>query len=441
MQAGFDQFNEAILPIHGSLTRSKILLNTLQSCQKLFQAEESAVLMPIPHAHELEVLCLREQKPKRIKRFRIARNHGIEWWLYSLGKPLVGPGAIIRLPASPALNDAPPHFQPQHIRSFMAIPLKIGSRHKGTLLVINPPAENNFHQHDLNQLRLLAQHTVLALENAADYESLRSLNLELGRQVKVTTAQLLNANETLRHANVAKSELISMVSHELRTPITAISGFAKLLLKAKTNALTDEQAQFFHIIQKHSENLERMITDLLEITKIEQGRLDIHHDRLSLNSLLNEAILSLHACLPDQEKRIRVSPSEEPAILYGDRMRLLQVINNFLTNALKYSPADTPVDATVTAQADQVCLAVENSGQPLTPDQLEKVFEKFFRIKINATQNIPGSGLGLAISKKLIQMHEGRIWAENRANSRLAFCFCLPRHQETTDGLNGTTAK
>ncbi len=427
MSVSLEQFNEAILPIHRSLTRSKILLTTLQACQTLFQAEESAVLMTVPHSHELEILCLREQRSKRIKRFRVYRNHGVEWYLYTSGKAMVGPGTLMRLPASPAFIDHPPHFQPQAIHSFMCTPLKTGARHRGTLIVINPAQGQHFHANDLAHLQTLAHHTSLALENASDFDALRSLNLELTRQVKVTTTQLINANETLRLADVTKSELISMVSHELRTPITAISGFAKLLLKAKTNALTEEQAQFFNIIQKHSENLERMITDLLDITKIEQGRLEMHHDRLSLNTLVNEAVLSLHACLPEQAKRVQVMPAETSALLVGDRMRLLQVINNFLTNALKYSPLDSPVLVTVSTTAQQLQLTVVNTGQALSDDQLDKVFEKFFRIKTSATQSIPGSGLGLAISKKIIQAHGGRIWAENRTDTQIAFCFQLPR--------------
>jgi signal transduction histidine kinase len=434
MQAGLAQISETLLPIHTSLSRSKILLHILQNAQRWFQAEQTAVLTPLPHTREIEVLCLRAQHAKRIKRYRLARNHGLEWWFYSAGKPMVGPGALLQVPTPlPAGHSA--HFQYAQIRSFMTLPFKIGTRLKGTLVVTNPAGERQFDARDLAHLRLLAQHAEQALENAATYASLQTLNQELGRQVKITTAQLLNANEFLRSMDLAKSELISMVSHELRTPITAISGFTKLLSKSGMTAFSEEQAQFFQIIQKHSESLERLITDLLDITKIEQGRLEMRHSRFSLNTLASEAVTSLQAFLPSPEKCIRVVTSEESAILYGDRMRLLQVINNLLTNALKYSPVDTPITLRVKTANRHIVLEVENEGEPLTSGQLEKVFEKFFRIKTTATQNIPGSGLGLAVSKIIIQAHEGRIWAENRPDRKVAFCFELPKPAEEESQL------
>ncbi|NTV53009.1 MAG: GAF domain-containing protein [Candidatus Firestonebacteria bacterium] len=427
MPAGSDQTHESILPIHNSLTRAKILLNMLQITLQRFQAEESSVLTLLPHNHDLEVLCLRARNAKRIKRFHLPRNHGIEWWLYNNAKALVGPGALMRLPATPALNDHPPHFQPAQIRSFMALPFKIGSRNKGTLVVINPAGGQPFDARDLASLRLVAQHGALALENAATHESLQALNQELGRQVKATTAQLLNANEFLRSADRAKSDLISMVSHELRTPITAITGFAKLLSKSGLHLLSEEQLQFFQIIQKHSESLERLITDLLDITKIEQGHLEMRPNRTSLNALVNEAVISQRAFLPGQGECVRVVPAEESSMISGDRIRLLQVINNLMSNAFKYSPVGTEVTLRVKVENRHLNLEVENEGDPLTTEQLERVFEKFFRIKTTATQNIPGSGLGLAVSKMIIQAHGGRIWAENRPDRKVAFCFALPQ--------------
>jgi signal transduction histidine kinase len=434
MQAGTEPLSEALLALHGSLSRSKILLAALQNALHGFHAELAAVLTLLPHAHELEVAWLRAPQAKRLQRFRLARNHGVEWWLFSANKPLIGPGALMRLAASPALGDRAPLFQPAQIRSFMACPLKTGARSKGTLVVVNPGGGQPFDARDLDRLRLLARHAALALDNAAAHETLHALNQELGRQVKATTHQLLSANQYLRGADVAKTELISMVSHELRTPITAIAGFTKLLSKSSPQALSAEQSQFLEIILKHAESLEHMITDLLDITKIEQGRLEMRPSRLSLNALANEAVLSLQAFLPGQEKRIRVAPAEESSVLCADRIRLLQVVNNLLTNALKYSPLNTPVTLKVWVRAQRIGLEVENEGEALTAEQLERVFEKFFRIRTSATQNIPGSGLGLAVSKMILQAHGGRIWAENRAEGKVAFCFELPSPPEAPAG-------
>jgi len=415
--------HQAILTVHGSLSKSKIVLALLGQIRSVFAAEESVVLLPNPQGHHrYDVFSLKAGVENRLKRTRLLKLQGLEKWVCSTGKPLLIPGRDHFLQELLVLREQSLFQAP----NLIAAAMKTGTRARGVLLALNASNDHRFSPQDLEFLQQLADHAAQALDNAGLFESQRAFSLELRRQVKATTSQLRSANETLRQADLAKSELISTVAHELRTPITSITGFSKLLLRGKPGPLSEEQAQFCQIIHKNSENLEHLITDLLDITKLEQGRLEMRSETLSLNALIKESVLPLQAALPEHERRLSVILPEQAITVRGDRMRLLQVINNLLSNAHKYSPPGTPIRIRLETDEVAAVFSVENQGCTLTSEQLVKVFEKFYRVKNHSTRNISGSGLGLAIAKSIIQAHGGSIWASNTSGIETVFHFTLP---------------
>lgn len=233
-------------------------------------------------------------------------------------------------------------------------------------------------------------------------------------------------------AELARPEMISVIAHELRTPITSISGFAKLLMTERCGPLTEEQRQFCQIIHRNAGTMERLISDLLDMSKLEQGVLEMRLEELSLGTLLQDAVQMLQAGLPEAERRVRLALPGTSTQVRGDRMRLLQVLSNLLSNAHKYSPAGSPIEVSLVPEPDSALVTVRNLGPALSPAELEQVFEKFYRVRGVAPQHVAGSGLGLAIARRIILAHGGTLWAENAAGGGTAFKFRLPFRRPRT---------
>lgn len=415
---------EMVLALHASLSRTKTISAVLQGTRKLFPADDSAVLLVL-RTGDYEWCTVSRPPDGRLKRTRVKPQKGFEDWVLSTGQALLFPGAASVLPDPRLL--AQQSFLPAE--RLMAAPLINENRTLGVLLVGSMEDGPAYAPEQLQLLQGMAQHASLALGNAEAFSTFKLFRHELQRQVKATTRQLRLANEALRQADLAKSEMISIVAHELRTPITSILGFAKLMLKGKPGPLTEEQLQFCRIIFKNSENLERLITDMLDITKIELGRMELQHEKHSFNLLLKESLLTLEAARPAEERRIKVDLPAENLWIRGDRLRLVQVVNNLLSNAQKYSPPETPINLSVATSEGYLTFSVENFGQALTAEQRSRVFDKFYRVKNISTQAVSGSGLGLAIAKKIVELHGGTIWAENAGPDKNIFRFTLPRIQ------------
>jgi signal transduction histidine kinase len=414
---------EALLALHAAASRPRALWQSLESIRLLCGAEDSAIILAGPRGRHFTLVTPGPGGRGKLKHARVPRLQSLENWVYATGQPVMRPGPAPRHAPSPKLQ-----------QSFFTAPclllaaLPSASKTRGVLAAMNHAREKRFTPAQAETLQLLARHIALALDHIQHSKTERVFSLELRRHVQSIAAQLRAANESLRVADEAKSELISTVAHELRSPITSISGFAKLLLKSQSaGALSEEQAQFCQIIFNNSEHLGRMIADLLDITKLEQGRLEMRLEQINLEALVKEAVLSWQAAAPEQAQRLAADAPGEPVRVQGDRMRLLQVMNNLISNALKYSTPGTPITLKLAADPGFARITVQNQGPQLTPQQLVKVFEKFYRIRNQATENTPGTGLGLAIAKSIIQAHGGTIWAQNAPAGGVVITFTLPQ--------------
>lgn len=250
----------------------------------------------------------------------------------------------------------------------------------------------------------------------------------LERRIQVLTGRLRLARENLKKSEISRAESISMVAHELRTPMTSIAGFSKLLLNEKKNgSLNEVQREFCTIIQRNTHQLERLISDLLDLTRLELGRLEMHPSDISFHSLAKEAVVALQGATPAEKQRIRLFLPSQELFVHGDHLRLLQVATNLLSNALKYSPPESLVRVSCQATEEHVTFCVEDHGQPLSSEQQLMVFEKFYRIKSVSHRKISGTGLGLAICRTIVFNHHGKLWTEHSPQGGNQFCFSLPR--------------
>jgi Na+/proline symporter/nitrogen-specific signal transduction histidine kinase len=247
------------------------------------------------------------------------------------------------------------------------------------------------------------------------------------RALEVTTAELRRANERLRELDRLKDDFVSTVSHELRTPLTSIRSFSEILLD---NPMLEQpqRQEFLGIIVTESERLTRLISDMLDLAKIEAGKLEWHMETVNASEVAREAAAALGQLFRDKNIALDIKlPDHEPGAI-ADRDRLFQVIINLLSNAVKFSPRDTGrVTLSVAADAAGVRLSVSDNGPGIAPQHRDAIFERFRQVGDMLTAKPEGSGLGLAISRMIIEHFGGRAWVEDAFGGGAVFHVWLPR--------------
>lgn len=223
-----------------------------------------------------------------------------------------------------------------------------------------------------------------------------------------------------------KSDFISVASHEMRTPMTSIKGSLELLLGGYAGELPEEATELLGISLTAVDRLIRLINDLLDIAKIESGKMELHLVRLNVSDCVRKSMRSLRSLAEAHQVSIDAEQADNLPAVMADRDRLEQVITNLLSNALKYSTPQSVVSIRVQSVDKTVRVSVSDQGQGIPPGQLEKVFDRFQQLA-GAKK---GTGLGLTISRALVEQHGGRIWVESEPGHGAHFHFELPAAPE-----------
>ena len=251
------------------------------------------------------------------------------------------------------------------------------------------------------------------------------------------------ANRKLKELDKLKSDFVSLVSHELRTPLTSIKAFTELIM-IKPMMTADKRRMHLSIINNEADRLMRLINDILDLTRIEAGNIIWNVTRVDLPEIIRNTVANLVSIA--DSKRLTVSlqlPDSLPA-LYGDRDRLIQVITNILSNAIKFTPDGGSILIAAScepAPIRQITISVTDSGIGIPQTDLEVIFEKFHRSGDVLTTPAEGTGLGLAISKYIVEYHGGRIWAECAPGKGSRFIFTLPLDKTwTIEGVHNAAA-
>ncbi|WP_123931915.1 ATP-binding protein [Thermodesulfitimonas autotrophica] len=294
--------------------------------------------------------------------------------------------------------------------------------------------ENAFHYVQMRELserletlneELIAQNEELnaqAEELQAQAEELQSLTQELAAQ----SVELEQKNLALEQATKAKSEFLAKMSHELRTPLNAIIGFTELLLTGAAGTLTPRQQEYLTDVHESSNHLLALINDILDLAKIESGKIELQIEEVDLFSPLQNA---LHLLTPEATKKDltienRVPPGE--FLVMADAYRLQQVFNNLLSNAVKFTPAGGRIYVAASRKENMVAVTVADTGIGIKAEDIPKIFEEFKQVDSSISRHYGGTGLGLAIVKKIVEMHGGAIWVESTPGKGSAFTFTLP---------------
>ena len=256
------------------------------------------------------------------------------------------------------------------------------------------------------------------------YERLQLSNQNLA----VANRDLEEANRKLTELDQLKSDFVSIVSHELRTPLTSIKAFAELILM-KRHMPEERQKKLLHIINDESDRLARLINEILDLTKIEAGKLSWHITKLSIEEVIRTSMTGIQS-LADNKSLLITQATETPLpLLFGDRDRLIQVITNLLSNAIKFTPQGGSIKINARHERrprPQIMVEISDTGVGISENDLKLVFEKFRRSGDVLTTNNEGTGLGLAITRQIIEYHGGAIWATSDPGYGSTFTFTLP---------------
>jgi two-component system phosphate regulon sensor histidine kinase PhoR len=229
----------------------------------------------------------------------------------------------------------------------------------------------------------------------------------------------------LRRLERVRRDFVANVSHEFKTPLTAIQGFAETLL---SGALEDKanRRRFVEIIREHARRLARLTDDLLKLSRIEAGRLELEINPIRVETLVNGCIETTR--LKAQAKRIevRVELDKGAPALRGDGAQLGEVLQNLLDNAVQYTPEGGQIEIKSHSNGNNVTLSVIDTGIGIPESDLERIFERFYRVDAARSREAGGTGLGLSIARHIVEAHGGRIWVESAVGQGSRFHFSIP---------------
>jgi PAS domain S-box-containing protein len=237
--------------------------------------------------------------------------------------------------------------------------------------------------------------------------------------------QLAEQNEQLRALDRLKDEFVALVSHELRTPLTSILGYLELVLEGEAGEISADQARFLTIIDRNARRLLRLVGDLLFVAQIEAGQLAIEREPCDLAQLAADCIEAARPQAFEQEVELRFE-SEARVELLGDRTRLAQLLDNLVSNAIKFTPEGGLVRVRLARHGRRVVVGVSDTGIGIPPEEHASLFQRFFRSSEATRRAIPGTGLGLTITKAIVDAHGGSIDIESELGSGTTFLVELP---------------
>jgi signal transduction histidine kinase len=286
----------------------------------------------------------------------------------------------------------------------LAAPLRVNDETLGVLLAMGDLAR--FHPDSVSLASLFAAQVSAAVGNARLFDQVKALDR-------------------------SKSEFLSIASHEVRTPLTVMKSSLDILVNSNQFTYSNDQRQLIAFCQESVERLIRLVKDILDVSKIEAGVLTIQFAPTSLNELITKCLFWIPQLPGGQGIEVEARLPSEPAMVLADPNRINQVLENLISNALKFSKPGGKVSIELVPHEQEYEVVVSDQGKGISAEHLERIFGKFYQVEESATREQGGTGLGLAICKGIIEAHKGRLWAESELGSWSRFHFTLARVPET----------
>jgi len=240
---------------------------------------------------------------------------------------------------------------------------------------------------------------------------------------------------TQKEIEQMKSDFLSVVSHELRTPLHSIKGFVDIILMGKTGEINELQRDFLTTVKEATTNLQQLIEDLLEFSRMEAGQIKLRPEQISPFEVAERVVEQLLPLAKEKGIRLLNSVPEEIDLIEADPMRIEQVLTNLISNAVKFTPAEGTVTVLGEDLGDRIRMAVCDTGIGIPKEEQEKIFQRFYQVDSSATRSYRGAGLGLTICKFIVEYHRGRIWVESEEGKGSTFYFELPKELPKDEDL------
>src|SRR6476620_6913043 len=313
--------------------------------------------------------------------------------------------------------------------SYLGVPIPVGEDIIGVLSVQSTEHENSFNENDLRLLSTIAASVGVALRNAKLFEEVKQAKLEAEAASKVA-----------EKANEAKSAFLSTVSHELRTPLTSVLGFTKIIRKrledkifpaldrsdGKNEKTINQISENLNVVISEGERLTHLINDVLDLAKIEAGKMEWNFEKVSLPEVAERAIMATSSLFDQKSLQLVKNIDTNIPEISGDRDKLIQVIINLISNAVKFTDSGF-VTCDVYRKNDELIVSITDTGIGIAMDDYSAVFEQFKQVGGDTLTDKPkGTGLGLPICKEIVEHHGGRIWLESEVGKGSTFSFSLP---------------
>jgi signal transduction histidine kinase len=319
-----------------------------------------------------------------------------------------------------------PRLVGEPLRSAVAVPLLIG--HEQTqgqvILGVLSAYSDRAHAFDREAVRLLeafGEIASTAIHNTGLYEE-----AQRGREVAEHEGQRLRELEQM------KDEFLSTAAHELRTPLTTIlmsAGLAHEQLEqiATSKGIDPRIVDLVGLVVEGSQRMQSLVNDLLNLTRLEQGRATLTYENLDLREVVNASVEAVAPLFESRNQRLDARLPEFQCIVRGDRPRLERVLINLLSNANKYSPLGTQLEIRIISSKDECIVAVRDSGPGVPEEERERIFDRFYRSSLHRNDRTTSTGLGLPIARKIAEMHKGRLWVDPAPDGGSIFSLALPR--------------
>jgi K+-sensing histidine kinase KdpD/CheY-like chemotaxis protein/ligand-binding sensor domain-containing protein len=313
--------------------------------------------------------------------------------------------------------------------SYLGVPIPVGEENIGVLSVQSTEHENRFNENDLRLLSTIASSVGVALNNASLFEDVRLAKMEAEASGKAA-----------EKANEAKSAFLSTVSHELRTPLTSVLGFAKIIRKRleekifpivdkkdpKTEKTIGQISENLHVVISEGERLTHLINDVLDLAKIEAGKMEWNQESVSMAEVAERAIAATTSLFDQKALKLIKNIDTDLPDITGDRDKLIQVIINLISNSVKFTDKGS-VTCSVSQKNEEIVVSISDTGIGIAPGDFGAVFEQFKQVGGDTLTDKPkGTGLGLPICKEIVEHHGGRIWLESEVGKGSIFSFALP---------------
>ena len=358
-------------------------------------------------------------KPSEIKGYSAKVGDGVVGHVAKTGKPLI-------------INDVSkcPYYiyviKHSKIWSELAVPIKYGNKVIGVFNIESNKLDA-FDQNDVTFASALAEQAALAIKNAELFEKVRDFNKVLKKRIEMATRSLKDANSELMQLNRVKSDFVSTVSHELRTPLTSIKGYVSIVLDGDVGPINEQQKEFLRIVNKENDRLTNLISDLLDIQKIESGKMPFNFKDFRLEDFLKSYSKELDKMARDNNATIAITVAGNVPLLRADEDKIKQVFTNLVSNALKFSQPKPEIKIKVLNERDYVQVDITDNGIGIGKNDIPKLFQKFYQVDSQSNRKVGGTGLGLSICRHIIETHGGEIGVHSTLGKGSTFSFTLPK--------------